>query len=197
MEIRPLRESDDRLEVSRIYEESWKFAYRGIIPQAYLDTIPIGRWAANRDLEGSLVLEEGGQLIGTARTGPSRWPKYPDSGEIVSLYLLPEFTGRGYGRPLLAAAVGTLADQGYRDVLLWTLEENRRARRFYEKAGFVSTGDFMDNIIGGRPLREVLYRRPRTASPLKLELSQTGDRIKSRRLCEEQNFSEGKCSNFK
>ena len=99
MEIRFLRETDNRLAVSRIYEESWKFAYRGIIPQAYLDTIPIGRWAANRDLEGSLVLEEGGQLIGTARTGPSRWPKYPDSGEIVSLYLLPEFTGRGYGRP--------------------------------------------------------------------------------------------------
>ena len=105
------------------------------------------------------MLEEGGRLIGTARTGASRWPKYPDFGEIVSLYLLPEFMGRGYGRALLAAAVEALADQGYRDVLLWTLEENHRARRFYEKAGFTLSGDVMEDEIGGRPLREVLYLR--------------------------------------
>ena len=43
MEIRPLRETESRLEVRRIYEESWKSAYRGIVPQAYLDGIPAGR----------------------------------------------------------------------------------------------------------------------------------------------------------
>lgn len=161
MEIRPLRETDDRLAVSRIYEESWKSAYRGVIPQAYLDAIPVGRWAANRDQGGrrSLVLEEEGQLIGVACAGPSRWPDYPDFGEIVSLYLLPAFVGRGYGKALLAAAVETLADLGCRDALLWVLEENRRARRFYERAGFASNGDFMDDEIGGKPLREVLYLR--------------------------------------
>ena len=48
MEIRPLRETDSRLEVRRIYEESWKSAYRGIVPQAYLDGIPAGadRWCS-------------------------------------------------------------------------------------------------------------------------------------------------------
>lgn len=49
MEIRQLRKSDSRQEVSRIYEESWKFAYQGIVPQAYLDGIPAGLWAANLD----------------------------------------------------------------------------------------------------------------------------------------------------
>ena len=37
MEIRLLLPGDDRREVSRVYEEIWRFAYRGIIPQAYLD----------------------------------------------------------------------------------------------------------------------------------------------------------------
>lgn len=161
MEIRPLRETDDRLAVSRIYEESWKSAYRGLIPQAYLDAIPIGRWAANRDQEGrqSLILEEEGRLIGVACVGPSRWPDYPDFGEIVSLYLLPAYTGRGYGKALLAAAVEALADRGYRDALLWVLEENRRARAFYERQGFRFSGEFMEDEIGGKPLREVLYLR--------------------------------------
>lgn len=161
MEIRSLRETDDRLAVSRIYEESWRFAYRGLVPQAYLDGIPAGLWAANLDQEGrqSLVLEEGGRLVGTACVSPSRWPDYPGFGEIVALYLLPEFMGRGYGRALLAAAVKALADRGYGDALLWTLEKNRRARRFYEKAGFVLSGDIMDHETGGKSLREVLYLR--------------------------------------
>ena len=61
MEIRPLRETDSRLEVSRIYEESWKVACRGIVPQAYLDGIPAGRWAEALDRAGwdTLVLAGG------------------------------------------------------------------------------------------------------------------------------------------
>ena len=57
------------------------------------------------------------------------------------------------------AAVEKLKERGFRDILLWVLEENRRARDFYEKAGFFSAGNFMEDEIGGKPLREVLYRR--------------------------------------
>lgn len=47
MEIRHIQKDDDRSAISRIYEESWKFAYRGIVPQEYLDSIPEGRWASS------------------------------------------------------------------------------------------------------------------------------------------------------
>ena len=55
MEIRLLRDSDDRVAVSRIYEESWKFAYKGIVPQAYLDSIPAGRWGTPEDIAGAAI----------------------------------------------------------------------------------------------------------------------------------------------
>ena len=42
MEIRYLTPEDDPLAVSNIYESSWKYAYRGIVPQSYLDSIPAG-----------------------------------------------------------------------------------------------------------------------------------------------------------
>lgn len=161
MEIRLLRESDDRHAVSRIYEESWKTAYRNIVPQAYLDSIPAGLWAESLDRAGwdALVLIEEGQPVGTASVCPSRWPQYPDFGEIASLYLLPACMGRGFGRALLNAALKQLADRGFRDVLLWVLEENRRARRFYERNGFRLAGAPMEYAIGGKALNEVPYCR--------------------------------------
>lgn len=161
MEIRKLRDTDDRLAVSRVYEESWKSAYKGIVPQAYLDGIPAGRWASGLDRTGwdTLVMTESGRLVGTSSLCTSRWPEWPDYGEIVSLYLLPEYMGRGYGKPLLEAAVQALAARGFRDILLWVLEDNRRARAFYEKNGFYPGGASMEDAIGGKPLRELLYCR--------------------------------------
>ena len=63
MEIRHIQENDDRLSVSNIYEEGWKFAYRGIVPQDYLDSIPPGRWVPYLDQDGvhSLMMTEDGK----------------------------------------------------------------------------------------------------------------------------------------
>ena len=47
--VRYIDETDDRLKISNVYEQSWKSAYKGIIPQDYLDSIPSGRWAAKVD----------------------------------------------------------------------------------------------------------------------------------------------------
>ena len=44
MIIRKMHQNDSREEISNIYEQSWKYAYKGIIPQAYLDSIPKGQW---------------------------------------------------------------------------------------------------------------------------------------------------------
>lgn len=65
MEIRPVYPSDDRNAISLIYEESWKYAYKGIVPQAYLYSIPAGQWAPKLDQEGvgSFVAVEDGKTF--------------------------------------------------------------------------------------------------------------------------------------
>lgn len=50
-----------------------------------------------------------------------------------------------------------LKQRGFDKVLLWVLEDNHRARKFYEKFGFVYSEVFMDDNIGGKDVREVLY----------------------------------------
>lgn len=161
MEIRHIRKDDDRLAISHIYEEGWKFAYRGIVPQDYLDSIEEGRWVPYLDKEGvgSLVAAENGTLIGTSSYSKSRWEQFHGFGEIISIYLLPQYTGKGYGRLLLEAAAGELEKLGYQDIFLWVLAENRNARNFYEKCGFTPTEHYMDHEIGGKKLREVQYYR--------------------------------------
>ena len=99
MEIRYITPNDNPLEISGIYESSWKYAYQGIISQDYLESIPTGRWADSIRKAGinSLVLIENGMMIGTASFCKSRWDQYSDYGEIVSIYFLPAYIGKGYG----------------------------------------------------------------------------------------------------
>lgn len=159
MEIRYITPADDRAAISRVYEESWKFAYKGIIPQDYLDSIPEGQWARSIDRPNwkTLVCVDHDKIVGTSSIGKSRFEQFQDWGEVISIYLLPEYIGKAYGRLLMEFAVSELKKQGYDKIFLWVLEENIRARRFYEQFGFSLTDDFFDDKIGGKLLRQVRY----------------------------------------
>lgn len=102
---------------------------------------------------------EDGVFIGTSSFGRSRFADFADYGEIISIYLLPGYTGKGYGRLLLDAVVRELGQLGFHNVFLRVLEENTRARRFYEKADFRPSGVCWDDNIGGKELRELQYCR--------------------------------------
>ncbi len=159
MEIRYITKSDDRSVISKVYEESWKYAYKNIVPQDYLDHIPEGQWASHIEQEDrrNLVVVQDGMIIGTSGFGKSRMAEMDGYGEIISIYFLPEYMGKGYGRLLLQAVVGELRKMGFDKVFLWVLEENEVARRFYEKCGFVQTERCLISDIGGKELREVQY----------------------------------------
>lgn len=159
MEVRLVRGDDDWRQISRVYEESWKYAYRGMIPDDYLDSIPEGRWVSLAGRPGfrHLVLLDEDHIVGTSTFCASRLEELAGWGEIVSIYLLPAYMGRGYGRALIEAAVQGLTAMGFQNIFLWVLEENVRARRFYEKMGFANSGAFLHDNLGGKDIREVRY----------------------------------------
>lgn len=114
MEIRYLRESDDRLAISKVYEESWKYAYKGIVPKEYLESIQEGAWVSCLDTEGryTLVMTDGQKIVGTSSFCRSRMAEMANYGEIISIYLLPEYMGKRYGRLLLNAVIHELKNMG-------------------------------------------------------------------------------------
>ncbi len=157
--IRKMNPADSREELSNIYEQSWKYAYKGIIPQNYLDSLSCGQWcnAIDNPNRHTLVMLDGDRLIGISSYCKSRFDAYKDWGEIISIYLLPEYMGKGLGKILIEKAIDELKAMGFKTIFLWVLEENHRARHFYEKCGFKNNGNYMDNTIGGKQLREFQY----------------------------------------
>lgn len=102
MEIRYITVSDDRTDISKVYEESWKYAYKGIVPQDYLDSISEGKWASSIEQpdRNNMVMVQDEMIIGTSGFGKSRMEEMEGFGEIISIYLLSEYMGKEYGRLL-------------------------------------------------------------------------------------------------
>jgi GNAT superfamily N-acetyltransferase len=77
-------------------------------------------------------------------------------GEIRSLYLVEDVWGKGCGTAFLGWGIERLAETGYRNVSLWVLEDNKRARSFYERYGFRKDGT-VKTITRGKELVQSRY----------------------------------------
>lgn len=97
------------------------------------------------------------RIIGTSTIGAGRDEAAPGWGEIISIYLLPDYFGKGYAKPLIRAVCGELVARGFHDIYLWVLEENLRAQKFYQKNGFIQTQQSMQVEVGGKLLTECKF----------------------------------------
>lgn len=134
--------ADDSPTISNILAKTWRIAYKGIVPQSYLNSLPDDYWSdpfrnwINNNLLTAWLICENAVPVGCIAYGHSREEKFSNWCEIVSIYVLPGYWRKGYGRSLLEKALSDLTQKGYRHCYLWVLKENYRARKFYEKHGF-------------------------------------------------------------
>ena len=144
-----------------MYVRSWRHAYRGIVPQDFLDTLSEGFWqlGLEQSVDRTFVAREGGEIVGVCTYGPARVEAFAGWGEVVSLYVQPERMGRGIGSKLLDPALDALAIEGYENVYLWVLADNAPARAFYEKRGFQLLERENAVEIAGERLLEACYAK--------------------------------------
>lgn len=175
----------DAAAVAAVRRASWFAAYSGIIDDAAIDRVTgtgdadrIRLQFRSRPQQKMLVAVDGPDaeeaVVGFASYGPERevdggaWPPPVSAagaaglcGELYALYVHPDWWSTGTGRALMLRALDRLRRDQYQVVTLWVLEQNSRARRFYEQAGFAADGGV--NILhglGGVP--EVRYRQQLT-----------------------------------
>jgi ribosomal protein S18 acetylase RimI-like enzyme len=168
MEVRTARDGDVR-QIAEVHVRTWQGAYRDQVPDDFLDALSVDdsevRWhvivaGTNLPFTGTFVLEEDTGVVGFAHIAPSRDDDAPPgTGEVTSIYVLPEHWGRGGGRALMDGAVESLRAGGYSTATLWVLDTNWRARRFYEIAGWLPDGGTKSDDRGTFTLHEVRYAR--------------------------------------
>lgn len=142
-------------QVRQIYISGWQNAFRGIVPQTYLDTMNLDDWAP--PLNGAYVMTDGKNILGTSSIGPARDSAFDGWGEIISIYVLPHLIGQGYGHLLFAFVKDRLLEQHYNDIYLTVFEDNHLARTFYEKHGFSWNSERLPINVGGKDLVELRY----------------------------------------
>ena len=147
MDVRRASPIDARA-IALVHVRAWQAAYRDLVSKAQLDRLDVEKCAAA--WESSLtntswpayVLDDEGVVRGFCSAGRCEDPDVDSdrTAEIPAVYLDPDIWGRGHGRRLCEAVIDELRLRGFSDVVLWALEGNDRARRFYQALGFLADG---------------------------------------------------------
>lgn len=133
---------DDAHDVARVYIDSWRDTYPGVVPSALLCAMTergqTARWSAAiaaRGREAVFVAEKDRQgVIGMCSFGPARDSALGLDGEVYTLYVDPSWYGQGAGRALLNGAFAELRGRGFGSCIIWAHAKNP-ARFFYEAMG--------------------------------------------------------------
>jgi ribosomal protein S18 acetylase RimI-like enzyme len=159
---------DDARIIATIHVESWRAAYRGIVPDDFLASLSLEKrelaWQQSL-LAGdssTWVALEAETILGWISAAASRDADAEAStGEIWAVYIAPGHWGRGVGRSLYETAERSLLQKGFTELTLWVLTENERAIGFYQSNGFVldiARGKTIER--GGKTLTEDRFRKP-------------------------------------
>jgi GNAT superfamily N-acetyltransferase len=154
--------------VARVHVRSWRATYRGLIDQEYLDGLDAdavaSRYTFGRmglQLPSTLVAVDDSTICGMVTTGLSRDATLTNFGELMAIYVDPAYLGTGVGRALMTAARRRLRQVGVAGALLWVLDGNVSAQRFYERDGWRFDGARRIVTFGDSPVEQLRYRLER------------------------------------
>lgn len=153
MEIRKAEINDANV-VGEVHSTAWKQAYANVFPAEYLsEDTPAQR---TREFQESCsdekinyyLVYEGEKAVGIVKIISDKIDY-----EISSFYILQEYRNKGYGKKVIAY-LKQLFDRA--KIQLWVLEDNKKARQFYEKNGFRDTGKTR-SIYRGKRYTQLQY----------------------------------------
>jgi GNAT superfamily N-acetyltransferase len=144
----------DAADIAAVHVRTWQAAYEHVFGEERLAQLDISRRVTGwtrvlNDGESVFVADDGERVVGFVSVGEC---------ELYAIYTLPEAWGSGAGPALMRAAVEQLRADGCAEPVLWVLEDNPRARRFYEREGWVLDGERKEDDFLGVRVAEVRYR---------------------------------------
>jgi ribosomal protein S18 acetylase RimI-like enzyme len=151
--------------IARVNVDTWRTAYREIIPEDYLAKLSYEKrensWleiistAENAPHFVYVAQNKSGKVVGFAAGGLERTGKYVYQGELFAIYILEEYQRQGIGRQLVRYVAANLTELGLNSMLVWVLGDNS-ACKFYEFLGGKKV-DEQQTIRAGVVVKEIAY----------------------------------------
>lgn len=140
----------DAARIAEIEVASSRYAYQNIVPDACLyqdlnveNRIPVHqRWIAENRFD-EYVYEDAGTGTVKAMMGIGMCEDEDKKGafELHFLYVDPDYVRMGVGAEMLRFFEQKGKENGCAEFVIWVLEDNEQARRFYEKHGYRPDGN--------------------------------------------------------
>jgi ribosomal protein S18 acetylase RimI-like enzyme len=157
---------DDAPAIAEVHVASWRWAYRGQLPNETLEALDVAereaRWreAIPDPSTNVIVAVVVGAIVGFVSAGPADDDDAPPgTAELYAIYLEERAAGQGVGRALLERAVEGMRTAGFSQASLWVLDSNERGRRFYERAGWAWDGKRSSHRVQCSSMPVVRYAR--------------------------------------
>lgn len=149
--------------IARAHTASWHSSYRGILPERVLAHMSVDQRAVSwrRVIEDRAVLTlvaydtTHHDIVGVCDAGRNR-SNTRHVAEVYRLYLEHHAKRHGLGSEMLDRVFAWLRGQQLGSVVIWVLDDNHHARRFYEARGGQPAGRMASNVAG-HPVLEVAY----------------------------------------
>ncbi|WP_413290757.1 N-acetyltransferase family protein [Bdellovibrio sp. HCB337] len=156
--------SGDEETLANVHVQAWQEAYKGLVPQAYLDALPSELTERTENWKRSLVNAKrwiwvatvSDKIVGFTIFGLPRDENRETFIELGAIYLLEKYKNKGIGFALLSAGFKLMSEQGYQKAYCWVLENNPTIR-FYERSGATFSGQKKPDEIGGKSFNELAY----------------------------------------
>lgn len=146
---------------SRVHWQTWREAYDDLLPAEFQETMTLERcrFFSQKYPENTLIAIDDMKVVGFISYGNYR-DETLQAGEIIALYVLKDYYGKGIAQKLMKEALSTL--EQFSEIFLWVLNENKRAIAFYQKMGF--TFDGQEKILElGKPITEIRMVRKKSS----------------------------------
>lgn len=153
---------EDIEQIVDINIKEWKKVYKGIIDDDILNNLnreeKIKKWRKHYNIGNVIVAEENGTILGYCRYDDNAIYENTDiDSEIIAIYVDCDKLGNGIGRKLIEYVKNDLKNKDKTKMVIWCLEKNQNARKFYEKMGGNLLSDEKYFEKEGKKYKEVGY----------------------------------------
>lgn len=133
-------------ELGKVHSVAWQSSHKGIVTDEFL-------YSFTPERQTNFFIEEithtsklfylayvNNTPIGMISLNLSPKNENKDVGEVISLYIIPEYQRQGFGSEIMNFAINSLKHHGKKSIFLWVMNINLNAINFYKNYGYKYSG---------------------------------------------------------